>query len=202
MAKAATIIATAHLSLDGVYQGPGRADEDRSGGFDLGGWSASRADPELQQTLAGYMSAGWALLAGSRTYRILHESWPGKQPDSPMTKALTQVDKFVVSHDETLDLPWANSTLIAGDAIPKIANLKRERQGALMIFGSGVLVRSLLAHGLIDRLVLMIHSVILGKGYRLFGGVDHECELQLEGEFASPSGVVVLTYRPKASDGG
>lgn len=159
----ASIVAIEHLSLDGVYQAPARADEDTRNGFKHGAWSRASDDPQMQQIIAKYMKGGWSLLAGTTTYQDLYEGWHVRQPSHPMTQALTQTHKFVTSRNAAFQLPWENSTLLAGDATTTVAKLRGEHTKTLIVFGSAVLVRSLMQRGLVDEFVLMIHPLVLVK---------------------------------------
>lgn len=174
----ARIIAIEHMTLDGVMQGPARPDEDIRDGFDRGGWGAERAsDPEIQKVIGARMGTAWSLLVGRVTYEDLHSHW-AKQPPNPMTDALNRVQKFVASNTLTEPLPWKNSTLLSGDVSDAVAGLKRDHDKTLVIFGSGVLVQSLMWRELVDEFVLQIHPIVLGRGRRLFpdGGVSTSFE--------------------------
>src|SRR3954470_21838820 len=114
MAKA-SLVAIEHLTLDGVYQAPARADEDQRGNFKHGGWSNASDAPETTQgVISRHMQAGWRLLVGRTTYEDLYEGWRVRQPQHPMTQALTQVQKLVASRDANYLLPWDNSTRLVG----------------------------------------------------------------------------------------
>lgn len=193
--EAARIVAIEHVSIDGVYQAPARADEDRRNGFAHGGWSTAGDDPKMRDLIGAYMGKGWSLLVGRTTYEDLYEGWPRRQPDSPMTQALTGVRKYVVSRNGEYALPWRNSVLLAGEAADTVARLRQDHDRTLILFGSGVLVRTLMRHGLIDELVLMIHPIVLGAGFRLFDEAAGFARLTLSGETATDSGVVIATYR-------
>jgi dihydrofolate reductase len=188
------VVAVEHMSLDGVYQAPGRSDEDSRGNFKHGGWSAPGDDPKLQQVISKYMTGGWSLVAGRTTYEHLYEAWHVRQPTHPMTQALTNVEKFVATRDRGYQLPWENSTLLAGDAGETVAKLKAAHDKTLVIFGSGVLVRSLMEHELIDELLLMIHPVVLGDGLRFFADAPFT-KFALADELTTGTGVVVSTYQ-------
>jgi dihydrofolate reductase len=189
------VIAVEHLSLDGVYQAPARSDEDTRNGFSHGGWAASGDDPEMQSVIGKYMAGGWSLLVGRTTYEDLFEGWPVRQPTSPMTKALTGVQKFVASRNADYRLPWENSTLLRGDAGDAVTRLKKDHKGDLVIFGSGVLVRSLMRAGAVDELVLMIHPLVLGEGFRLFDADSGFAKLSLCDSVPTKSGVLIAIYR-------
>lgn len=189
------VIAIEHITLDGVYQAPARADEDKRDDFQHGGWSAATDAPEVTQAaISTYMEKGWRLLAGQTTYEDLYEGWHVRQPEHPMTQALTNVQKFVASHDTQYKPIWDNSTLLEGDANDAVAKLKAAGGTPLIIFGSGVLVRSLMQRGLVDEFVLMIHPVVLGEGRKFFDEAPFT-KLKLVNETAAHTGVIVTTYR-------
>ncbi len=141
------------------------------------------------------MQKGWRLLAGQTTYEDLYEGWHVRQPEHPMTKALTNVQKLVATHDANYKPKWANSTLLTGDdATDAVAKLKEDGGTPLIIFGSGVLVRSLMEKGLVDEFLLMIHPVVLGEGRKFFDDAPF-AKLKLVEETTSDTGVIVATYR-------
>lgn len=188
------IVAIEHVTLDGVMQAPGRADEDTRGGFAYGGWAAADDDPVMQKTIGARMGRSWSLLVGRTTYDDLAGFWPN-QPPNPFTEALTNAEKFVVSNTPT-DLTWQNSTRLTGDGAGAVEKLKREHDKTLVIFGSGVLVRSLMRRNLIDEYVLQIHPLVLGQGRRLFEGDSPFTKLQFVESVTAGSGVIIATYRP------
>jgi dihydrofolate reductase len=192
------IVVMNHVTLDGVMQGPGRADEDTRDGFTLGGWgqrSAAPADATGQamgeRIAAGGGLAGWLL--GRRTYQQVLAAWNLR--GGPFKEALNNAPKYVVSGTLTEPLPWPNSTLLRGPAANAVHELKQEASGVLAIMGSGVLIASLMAAGLIDEYLLMIHPLVLGTGRRLFTDGAH-ASLRLTGSRATPAGVVIATYEP------
>jgi len=188
------IVAIEHVTLDGVYQAPARADEDTRDGFTHGGWSLSGDDPKMQQVIGSCMSGGWSLLVGRTTYEDLYEGWQMRQPSNPMTKALRNTAKFVVTRQAECALPWENSKRLSGEGSETVAKLKREHEKNLIVFGSGVLVRSLMRSALVDELVLMIHPLVLGTGRRFFEEASL-AKMTLLNEIATESGVIVATYR-------
>ena len=92
--------------------------------------------------------------------------------------------------------PWPNSTLLTGDVPAAVAALRERPGGNLVIMGSGQLIRALLPHRLVDELLLMIHPIVLGSGQRLFGSADDKVSLSLVDCAATPTGVILATYRP------
>jgi dihydrofolate reductase len=179
-----------HLSLDGVMQGPGRADEDTRGGFERGGWAEERSDEVMQREVGKRMGGG--LVLGRFSYEGMLSGW--NERGGPFKDALNAMPKFVASHDAATELAWPNSTLLHGDVAAAIAALKADGDGDLVTMGSGELIRSLIPTGLIDEYLLMIHPLLLGSGRRLFD--DQSADLRLVDSLTSTTGVVVATYRP------
>jgi dihydrofolate reductase len=193
----ARIVAIDHVTLDGVMQGPGKLDEDTRDGFDRGGWAAGN-DPELQRISSERMGSTWSLLAGRVTYQHFAKVWPNAPKPNPFTDALNRVEKFVASTTLAEPLPWENSTLLKGDVPEAVTALKERLGGNLVIFGSAVLVQSLMRHCLIDEFVLQIHPIVLGKGRRLFDNGVPDTTLNLVETKQAGSGVVIAIYQQEA----
>lgn len=191
-----TISATLSTSLDGVIQAPGRPDEDTRGGFDRGGWAVPYNDDVMAQKMGEGMASSGNMLFGRRTYEDFFGFWP-QQTDNPFTPYLNQANKYVVSSTLTEPLPWENSILLSGDPTASVAELKAESGPDLGIVGSGELVRSLLAAGLIDRYVLLIHPLVLGQGRRLFDDRGPGADLELVDSVTTSKGVIIGTYEPR-----
>jgi dihydrofolate reductase len=196
MDDVATISTFTHITLDGVVQGPGHPDEDRRGGFELGGWEPPYADDVLGRFAAAGMAREGALLFGRHTYEHFATVWPNAPQPNPFTDVLNRTRKFVASRTLREPLPWENSTLLAGEATETVAELKASFDGDVTILGSGQLVRSLLGAGLIDELVLLIHPLVLGDGHRLFDDAGHLLRFTLADEIVTTTGVIIATYRP------
>lgn len=182
-----------HVTLDGVMQAPGRADEDRRGGFKRGGWATARMDAVLGKAAAEGMASGGSLLLGRRTFQNFAAFWP-KQKDNPFTAVLNKTRKYVASRTLKEPLEWSNSTLLKGDVAKAVAKLKKQSKKDLVILGSGELIQSLMKHDLIDEYILMIHPVVLGSGRRLFTAKGSDASLKLVGTKESTTGVVIATY--------
>jgi dihydrofolate reductase len=191
-----TISATLSMSLDGVIQAPGRPDEDARGGFDRGGWAVPYNDDVMAQKMGEGMASSGTMLFGRRTYEDFFGFWP-QQTDNPFTPYLNQTTKYVVSSTLTEPLPWENSILLSGDPTASVTKLKAESGPDLGIVGSGELVRSLLAAGLIDRYVLLIHPLVLGQGRRLFDDRGPGADLELIDSVTTSKGVIIGTYEPR-----
>ncbi len=186
------VVVITNLTLDGVMQAPGRPDEDTRGSFMHGGWAVPFA--AMQQAGEAFANMG-AFLFGRRTYEDFYAFWPNRT-GNPFTEILNNVQKFVASTALKEPLPWSNSTLLAGDATKTVAKLKEEQDKDLVVFGSGVLVRSLMGSNLIDEYVLLVHPLILGSGRRLFEDGGQFAALTLRHAKTTSNGVVIATYWP------
>ena len=184
-----------HVTLDGVMQGPGRPDEDTRDGFEHGGWAVPYSDEAMGRAMGERMAGTAGLLLGRRTYEDFAGFWP-KQEDNPYTRMLNGTRKYVVSSTLAEPLPWQNSTLLGGDVVAAVRELRERPGGDLVILGSGALIRSLLPHGLIDELTLMINPLVLGSGRRLFEGGGAPAPMRLVDSTATPAGVLIATYVP------
>ena len=191
-----TISATLSMSLDGVIQAPGRPDEDIREGFDRGGWAVPYNDDVMAQKMGEGMASSGTMLFGRRTYQDFFGFWP-RQTGNPFTPYLNQATKYVISSTLTEPLPWENSILLSGDPSVSVAKLKAESGPDLGIVGSGELVRSLLAVGLIDRYVLLIHPLVLGQGRRLFDDRGPGADLELVDSVTTSKGVIIGTYEQR-----
>ena len=183
------------LSLDGVMQAPGGPEEDPSGGFRFGGWTAPFSDESALEPLAKYLiEPEYDLLLGKRTYDIFAGYWPYNQ-DIPIGARFQRINKYVLTHSDE-PLSWEHSQKLSGDTAEAVAELKRSDGRDLLIQGSSTLYVPLLAAGLIDRLILMIFPVLLGEGKRIFDGSQTPGALKLVDHFVSNKGVVFATYEP------
>jgi dihydrofolate reductase len=193
------VIVIEHLTLDGVMQAPGHAEEDPRDGFRHGGWASRSQDPAMQEVMGARMSSAWSLLAGRTTYERFADYWPKQEPN-PFTEALNSVQKYVASTTLNEPLPWQNSTLLKGDATDAVARLKEELDENLVVFGSGVLVRSLMPGNLVDEFVLLTHPLVLGSGRRLFSNSGSNLSaFRLVASATTGTGVIIATYQPAGS---
>ena len=185
------------VTVDGVMQGLGAPDEDRSGGFERGGWVAPLFDDEAMTFLNRVYQRAEAFLFGRRTYEIFARSWgtwddPG---DSPIWTALNTQPKYVAS--TTLTEPrWANTTVLSGDVAAAVGELKAKPAGELQVHGSGALIRWLLDNQLVDEITLLVCPVVVGQGTRLFPDAGPDTALELIDSRATPSGLTIQVYRP------
>jgi dihydrofolate reductase len=188
---------TMFVSVDGVMQGPGGPEEDRSGGFERGGWLVPYFDDETGQFMDQVFRRVDAFLLGRRTYDIFAGSW-GKMADpgdDPVAVGLNTLPKYVAS--TTLKDPeWANTTVLSGDVASAVRELKEQPGRELQVHGSGTLVRWLLDNDLVDELNLVIFPVVVGDGTRLFPDKGLDTALELVESRTTPSGVTIQVYRP------
>jgi dihydrofolate reductase len=194
------VIVNEFMSLDGVAQAPGGADEDTSGGFAHGGWHMRYMEDELAQkwVLKSIVEAGGFLL-GRRTYEIFAAYWPGApEEEQVIAEPLNGKPKYVVSTTLMEPLEWQNSTLVQGDLAAAVAALKQESGGELHVIGSTVLVRSLIEHELVDEFRLMIDPVVLGGGKRIFRDDGSLRPLRLVDGQVTNTGAILATYAPVA----
>jgi dihydrofolate reductase len=190
------LTSTMFLSVDGVYQGPGGPNEDRSNGFDRGGWLVPHFDEQTGEFMNSVFENVDAFLLGRRTYDIFAASWPkATDPNDPVATKLNTLPKYVAS--TTLKDPeWANTTVLEGDLATAVRDLKANEGRELQVHGSGQLVRFLLENDLLDRLNLLIFPVIVGDGRRLFPESGNATGLKLDESRTTPSGVTISAYRP------
>jgi dihydrofolate reductase len=189
------LIVNTFLTLDGVMQAPGGPEEDRSGGFEHGGWSFGYWDEQMGRAMGETMSKPFDLVLGRKTYEIFAAHWP--HSDEPAAEPLNSATKHVAS--TTLrDLAWQNSKLIEGGVPSGIRALKEQDGPELQVHGSANLIQTLLQHGLIDEFRLFIFPVVLGQGKRLFDGGAVPAGLEPVRSEVSSSGVIMATYRTGA----
>jgi dihydrofolate reductase len=192
------VVVIQHLTLDGVMQAPGHPDEDPREGFARGGWAQADNDPVMQEVMGARMGPSWSLLLGRVTYERFADFWPRQAPN-PFTDALSQVRKYVASTTLTEPLPWENSELLKGDAAAAVAALREQRDGNLVVMGSGMLVQSLMRRGLVDEFVLQVHPLVLGSGRRLFPQAGPLAAFRLADSVPTATGVIIATYQQQPS---
>lgn len=186
------IALTQFVTLDGVSQGPGSADEDRSEGFGRGGWLTPHIDDAFLQQASDWLDLADGLLLGRRTYEAFARDWPQIAEPDPFTGRMNGLPKHVVSN--TLREPlWGPVTVLSGDVIQRIAELKDGAGRELQIHGSARLAASLLEAGLIDTVRLAVAPVLIGSGRRLFGDAPAS-GLRLADQRRTPSGITLLEY--------
>lgn len=189
------LVVTEFLSLDGVMQSLGSPDEDTSGGFRHGGWSAPYADQVLGEHAGEGMAQTDAFLFGRVTYEKMAAYWPFAPAEDPMAAKLNGTAKYVAS--TTLTEPdWENTTVLDGDVAARVTALKAEPGGNIVVLGSGQLAQTLMAEDLVDRYELFIHPLVIGSGKRLFRDAEEVRRLRLVDVRPTTTGVLLTTYEP------
>src|SRR6059036_744377 len=189
-----------NVSVDGVMQGLGGPDEDRSGGFERGGWAPPLFDSEATTFLSEVYQRADAFLFGRRRYEIFAGSWGtgswgADQGNNPISVALNTRPKYVAS--TTLSAPqWADTTVLSGDVAAAIGELKAKPAGELQVHGSGRLVRWLFDNHLVDEIILLMYPVVIGEGTRLFPDTGPDMALDLVDSRVTRKGVTIQVYRP------
>jgi dihydrofolate reductase len=195
------IVVNEFMSLDGVVQAPGGAEEDTDGDFAHGGWSMPYFDVEVMGAMIGNgMNSAEALLFGRRTWQGMAAAWPDRAGD-PYADQMNAIKKYVASRTLTDDdMTWNNSTLLsATDAIADIAALRAQDGGDVVVWGSVSLVKAMLAADLVDELNVMIEPILLGGGKRIFPDDGMARPLRLVNCVTASTGVQVCTYHPVSS---
>lgn len=188
------LIAITQVSLDGIMQAPGDPEEDPSRQFTHGGWAIPFVDDDLNEVISKTIAGEFDMLLGRRTYEIFAAYWP-KQGDNPIAKAFNKATKYVVSSSlERFD--WKKSQRIDGDVVHAVRQLKASDGPELHIWGSSVLLQTLIAAELVDEYRLWVFPVVLGAGKRLFEDGVPPRSLALGETRSTASSVLVSTYRP------
>ena len=187
---------TTFLSVDGVMQGPGGPDEDRSGGFDRGGWLVPLFDDATGEFVTEAFAKADAFLLGRRTYEIFAAYWPKvTDVDDPVANPLNALPKYVVSN-RLRSAEWQPTTIVSGNIPAEVAKLKALPGRELQVHGSGTLAQTLLENDLVDEWRLLVFPVIVGAGRRLFPDAGVATGLRLADSRMTPSGVAIHVYQP------
>ena len=189
------VIVNEFMSLDGVVQAGGGAEEDTDGGFRHGGWQMGYGDDLGHQWVLEYIEGAGGFLLGRRTYEIFAGYWPNASEDQQeIAEPLNTKPKHVASTTLSDPLEWRNSTVLQGDLAEAVTALKQEDGGDVYVIGSAQLVRSLLEHDLVDELRLAIHPLVLGGGKGIFPADGTLRRLRLVDSEATSTGVILATY--------
>jgi dihydrofolate reductase len=184
------IVISQNITLDGVVEDPTGEEGSKHGGWFLQVDDKDReawAKVEYQEAMGTE-----ALLLGRRTYEYFAAGWssrPGEWADR-----LRSLPKYVVSSTPLEGPDWKNTTLIHGDVVNEISQLKQELHGEIVVYGSRQLVRTLMDHHLIDELRLTVYPVVLGAGDRLFDELADKTPLRLSKATTIGDGFTFVTY--------
>ena len=189
------LTAAIFISLDGIMQAPGGPEEDPTGGFRFGGWTFPFHDESSGPAMEKFLIAPeYDLLLGKRTYDIFAAYWPYNQ-EGAIGPKFNRINKHVLTHSDE-PLTWENSHKLSGDTAATVAELKRSEGRDLLIQGSSKLYPPLLAARLIDRLILMIFPVMLGRGKSIYDGTQGSGRMKLTDQYISNGGIIFATYEP------
>jgi len=173
-------------------QAPGGPDEDASGGFKYGGWTAPHSDESSGKIMIQQVSMPFDLLLGRKTYEIFESYWPNQV--GPIADPFNKATKYVVSSSSP-KLDWEKSVLIDGDVVSKIKELKQQDGSILQVHGSSNLIQTLLKNDLVDELWLKIFPVTLSNGKRLFGEGTMPAAFELIDSEITSKGIIFANYR-------
>jgi dihydrofolate reductase len=189
------VVVNEWMTLDGVVQGPGYADEDTDGGFTQGGWHMQYFDDMSRNWVVdGYAAAGGFLL-GRQTYENLASYWPNASDEEQVVaKPLNSLPKHVATTTLHEPLEWENSKVLQGDVAEAVTALKKQDGGDLHVIGSPQLVQTLIENGLVDTYRLMIDPVVVGGGKRLFRDSGLLTSLRLVDSQVATTGAILATY--------
>jgi dihydrofolate reductase len=186
------LVVSEFISLDGVIQAPGGANEDTDNGFAHGGWTVPYWHDDIGARFGAFMQDVDAFLLGRRTYVTHAEAFEPMPAGDPFGDMMNAPAKYVVS--KTLDKPiWRNTTVIRDGVVEAVRALKAQPGKTILTDGSSTLVHTLLANDLVDELHLLLYPLALGGGKRLFPeNVRTKFTLKTASPF--PTGVVDLHY--------
>jgi dihydrofolate reductase len=186
------LIVSEFVTLDGVMQAPGGADEDRDGGFEHGGWTLPYWHDDIGASFGKLMQGVDAFLLGRRTYVTHAQAFEPMPAGDFFGDMMNAPAKYVVSR--TLEVPiWRNTTIIRDDVVETVRTLKAGSGQSIMTDGSSQLVHTLIAHDLVDEVHLLVYPLVLGAGKRVFPAGVHT-RFTLQETTAYPTGVVGLHY--------
>lgn len=178
------------MSLDGVIQGPGGADEDTSGGFRQGGWISGYGDEILGAFLKSKMQSSFDLLIGRKTFDIWAKYWPYHEEGWP---EVNQAIKYIVSNTLTTS-SWQPAEILKGDIVSRLKEIKQEQGPDLHVWGSSELIQTLTKEHLVDAFWLMIYPLTLGNGKRLFGEGTLVANFNLASLEITKTGIIIANY--------
>ena len=185
------------MTLDGVVQAPGEPGEDKSDGFEHGGWHMPYFDDISRNWAVENLNAAGGFLLGRRTYESFAEHWPhASEHEKVIARPLNTQPKYVASTTLTEPLAWQNSTLLQGDLGEAVLALKQEKGKDLYVLGSTELVRTLIEHDLVDEYRVMIDPLIVGGGKRIFYSDGMLRPLRLIDSQVTTTGAIIATYAP------
>jgi dihydrofolate reductase len=193
------VIVNEWMSLDGVVQAPGAADEDTTGGFEHGGWHLRYFDDLSRRWVAENLTGAGGFLLGRRTYENFAAHWPkASEEEQALAQPLNTLPKYVASTTLAEPLVWQNSRVLQGDLATAVVALKQEKGNDLHVIGSTELVHTLIEHDLVDEFRVMIDPLVVGGGKRIFRSDGVFRPLRLVESQVTTTGAIIVTYVPAA----
>ena len=189
------LIVAEFITLDGVIQAPGGADEDTEGGFQHGGWTVPYWHDDIGAHFFQAMAQADAFLLGRKTWQMHGGAFEPMAAGDPFFDAINSISKYVVSTTLKSASAWRNSTLISSNVAETVRELKQQPGKNILVDGSSVLMRTLIQEDLVDEYMLHVYPLVLGGGKRLFPA-GTRVNLNLVESQALPTGVVFQRYRP------
>ena len=189
------IIVSEFVSLDGVMQAPGGAEEDTEGGFKYGGWTMPYWHDDMGATLFEEINQADTLLLGRKTWQTHAEAFEPAPADDPFASLLNNLQKYVVSTTLKSADAWRNSTIISNNVVEEVRKLKEQPGKDIYVDGSSVLVHTLAQADLVDEYHLLVFPIVLGSGKKVFPEGFYK-GLKLVESKTFPSGVMLLRYQP------
>ena len=188
------LIVAEFITLDGVIQAPGGADEDTDGGFVHGGWTHPYWHDDIGAHFFQAMSQADALLLGRKTWQVHGAAFDPMPDGDPFGDVMKGIQKYVVSTTLTSTSLWRNSTIISSNVVEEVRKLKEQPGKNILLDGSSVLAHTLIENDLVDEYTLHVYPLVLGSGKRLFPE-GMRVNLKLVEASPIPSGVVFMRYR-------
>src|SRR5574341_652795 len=183
------LIVAEFITLDGVIQAPGHAEEDTEGGFVHGGWTMPYWHDDIGMHFFQAMTQADALLLGRKTWQIHGGAFEPMQPGDPFGDVMNGIQKYVVSTTLKSATDWRNSTLISSNVVEEVRKLKEQLGKNILVDGSSVLIHTLAENDLVDEYSLHVYPIVLGSGKRLFSG-GKRIDMKLIESIPLPTGVV------------
>lgn len=184
------IIVTTFVTMDGVMQAPGGPDEDRTGGFEWGGWQFAYADENAGRAIMKILEGDFDLLLGRRTYEIFAAYWPFQ--NDFIGEKFNRIRKYVAA-TSPVDTSWQNTTVLK-DVVNELKKLKAEDGPDFLVHGSSRLIQTLLSNHLVDVLHTIVYPITTGKGKKLFEEGTQPQEWKVTEASVTPGGVFIASY--------
>ena len=189
------LVVAEFITLDGVIQAPGGADEDTEGGFVHGGWTMPYWHDDIGAHFFQTMTQTDTFLLGRKTWQIHGAAFDPMPAGDPFGDVLNGLQKYVVSTSLKSADAWRNSTIIAGNVVEEIRKLKERPGKNIVLDGSSRLAHTLIENDLVDEYQLHVYPLVLGSGKRLFPD-GKRVNLRLVDSQALPTGVVFQKFEP------